>query len=118
MDSYMGLHMDPHMNSTRENDSNSHWAWEIGNFHAKFGHYGSCNNYAGRDLLPTHELEFLIINLLASLAALHGLQTLCVRWEKPSGVSKNNALQPTDLSRPLGSSSTYKYLQFLQFTGL
>ena len=40
------------------------------------------------------------------LLALCGLRTLRIRWERPSGVSKNYASRLADLSRPSGSSST------------
>ena len=69
MDSYMGPHIDSHMSFHIDSHMDPHMEFhkrkmKIGNSHAKICNCGSCNNYAGRGLLPTHELEFLITNLL------------------------------------------------------
>ena len=45
-------------------------------------------------------------------------KALCERYafagSRPSGVSNNYTSRLADLSRPSGSSSTYKYLQFIR----
>ena len=58
---------------------------------------------------------FVVLYITSRFACLRC--AACERYafagNRPSGVSKNYALRLADLSRPSGSSFTYKYLQLL-----